>query len=123
VFLNDHVTEINADAEPDAALFVHVRLTVDHSSLELHGASHRIHHARELGQQAVAGVLHDAAPVLLDLGVNQFTEVGLEPRVRPFLVGAHQPRITGHVGGKDGGETAGRGHGRGRPPWSKVRFG
>ena len=70
MFLNDHVTEINADAEPDAALFVHVRLTVDHSSLELHGASHRIHHARELGQQAVAGVLYDPATVLLDLRIN-----------------------------------------------------
>ena len=65
MFLNDHVTEINADAEPDAALFVHVRLTVDHSSLELHGASHGIDHTRKLGQQAVAGVLHDPAAVLL----------------------------------------------------------
>ena len=31
--------------------------------------------------------------------------------VRAFLILAHQARIPGHIGGKDGGETAGRGHG------------
>jgi hypothetical protein len=29
--------------------------------------------------------------------------VGLEAFVRPFLVDTHQPRITGHIGGKDRG--------------------
>ena len=89
MFLNDHVTEINADAEPDAALFVHVRLTVDHSSLELHGASHRIHHARELGQQAVAGVLYGAPSMLGDFRVHQLAEVRLQAFVRALLIGAH----------------------------------
>src|SRR5215471_8869251 len=37
--------------------------------------------------------------------------MGLEPFVRPFLILTHQPRIAGHIGGEDGGETAGRGHG------------
>ena len=31
--------------------------------------------------------------------------------MRPFLVGAHQPRVAGHIGGKDRSKTAGRGHG------------
>jgi len=37
----------------------------------------------------------------------------LEARVRAFLVGTHQARIAGHVGGEDRGEAAGcgrRGH-------------
>jgi hypothetical protein len=65
MFLSDHVPEVDANAEPDPTLFGQVRLTVDHSSLELHGASHGIDHTRKLGQQAVAGVLHDPAAVLL----------------------------------------------------------
>jgi hypothetical protein len=58
----------------------------------------------------IAGVLDDAALVLLDLRIDRLTEMRLEPFVRPFLVGAHQTRIVGHIGGEDRGETAGRGH-------------
>jgi len=39
----------------------------------------------------------------------------LEAFVCAFLIGAHQPRITGHIGGKDGGEATGRGHGSAGP--------
>jgi hypothetical protein len=34
----------------------------------------------------------------------------------------HQPRITCHISSENGGEAAGRGHGWGRPRWSKVRL-
>ena len=121
VAINDHVSQIDPDAEPDPALFGHVLFTADHRALDLNSASHGIDNARELGQQAVAGVLHNPAAVLPDLRINQLAEMCLQAFVRTLLVGAHKPRITGHVGGKDGGETAGRGHGGGRPLWSKVR--
>ena len=34
----------------------------------------------------------------------------LEAFERPFLVGAHQPRIAGHIGGENRGEAADRRH-------------
>jgi hypothetical protein len=103
----DHVAEIDPDAEPDPTLFGHLGLTVNHPTLDLNGAAHGIHDTRKLGQQAVAGVLHNPAVVLCDLWLDYLMKVGLEPRVRTLLILAHEPRITGHVGGKDCGEAAG----------------
>jgi hypothetical protein len=80
------------------------------TALHLHCAAHGIHHARKLRQQAVAGVLHDAAPVLPDLRIDQFPEVRLQPFVRPLLIRPHQARVAGHIGGEDRGEAADRGH-------------
>jgi len=69
--------------------------------------------AHRTAKEAVAGVLNDAAPVLGDLRIDQFLEVGLEPLVGAFLIGAHQTRIPRHISGKDRGEAARRGHGWG----------
>jgi hypothetical protein len=54
--------------------------------------------------------------VLLDLRIDELTEMRLEALVRALLVGTHQPRIPRHIGGEDRGETADRGHGCGSPP-------
>jgi hypothetical protein len=110
MFLSDHVPEIDANTEPDPALLGQLGLTVDHSALDLDRTPDGIDHAWELGKEAVAGVLHDPAPVLADLGVDQFPEVGLEPLVRPLFVGSHQPRVPRHVGGENCGETTGLAH-------------
>jgi hypothetical protein len=45
--------------------------------MHLHRAPHGIHHARELGQEAVAGVLYDAAAVFGDLRLDQVRQVSL----------------------------------------------
>jgi hypothetical protein len=84
VLFDNHVAQIDPDAETDPALFQHLGFTVDHRALDLHGAADGIHHARELGKEAVAGVLYDAASVFDDLRINQFAEVGLEAFVRPL---------------------------------------
>ena len=102
-----HVAEIDPDAEPDPPLFGHVWLTVGHPALDLDRAAHGIHHARKLCQEAVAGVLHDPAPVFGDLRVDQFAQMRLQTLVRLLLIGAHEPRIACHIGGEDGGETTG----------------
>src|SRR4051794_22112605 len=52
--------------------------------------THRIDHARELGEEAVAGVLYDPPPVLLDFGLNELPEMLLEPFMRPLLIHPHQ---------------------------------
>ena len=37
-------------------------------------------------------------------------KVAFEPFVRAFLIGTHQARVPRHIGGKDRGEAADRGH-------------
>src|SRR5262249_41371493 len=66
-------------------------------------------------QEAIAGVLHNPAPVLADLRIDQFTEMPLEPLVRAFLIGAHQARIARHIGGQDCGKASSCGHSSGKP--------
>jgi hypothetical protein len=51
-------------------------------------------------QQAIAGVLNGAAPVLFDLRINQPPEMRCKALVRTFLVHSHQPRVTDHIGGE-----------------------
>jgi hypothetical protein len=77
VLLSDHVTEVDPDAEPYPPLLGNLRLAVGHSPLYLGGTANCVDHAREFGQQPVAGVLYDTAAVFVDLRIDQFPEVRL----------------------------------------------
>jgi hypothetical protein len=44
--------------------------------------------------------------MFLDLGIGQLSPQRLQSRERPFLVGAHQPRVVRHIGGEDRGQPA-----------------
>ena len=79
--LDDNVALVDADAELNPLPWWRLLIAVGHPALDLHGAADGIHHTRELGQEAIAGVLYDPALVLCDLGLDQFPEVGLEPLV------------------------------------------
>ena len=97
--LGDHVAEIDADAEPYPPLLAHLRLAIVHPTLDIHRASHCVHHTGKFGQQPVAGVLHGTASVFRDLRLYKLAEMGLEPLMRPLLIRAHQTRIPRHIGG------------------------
>ena len=106
VVLEDHVAEVDADAELDPAGRRHVGVAPRHAALDLDRALHRVGNALELDQQAVAGGLDDAAPVLGDRRVDQLEPVGLEARERAGLVGLHQPAVADHVGRQNRGQPA-----------------
>jgi hypothetical protein len=89
VFLNDHVAEIDPNPELDPLLRQGGRISLGHAPLHFRRATNSVNHARELGQEAVAGVLYDPAPVLRDLRIDQLPEMSLEPLVRPLLIRAH----------------------------------
>jgi hypothetical protein len=108
--LGDHVAKVDPHSEGDALVLRGFRVAVSHCPLHLGGAPDGIHDTGELRQHSVAGVLHDAATVLRDLRIDQLTEMGFEPLVRPLLIRAHQTRVSGHVGGEDRCETADRRH-------------
>jgi hypothetical protein len=54
---------LDANAQRDPPLVWHLRLALGHPALDFRGTADGIHHPRELGQEAVASVLDDAAPV------------------------------------------------------------
>ena len=89
VLLDDHISEVDADAEPDAAFVGYVGFTVSHPPLHLDCAPHGVQNAAKLCQQAVAGVLYDPAPMFSDLRIDQLPEMSLEAFVGPFFVRAH----------------------------------
>ena len=101
VVLDDHVAEIDADAELDPPRRRHIGIAPRHPPLDLGSARHRVNDAAELHQHAVAGRLDDAAPVLGNGGIDELKAMGLEARKRPRLVDLHQPAVADHVGGKD----------------------
>ena len=110
VVLGDHVAEVDANAKSDAPLLGDHALAVDHPTLHLGGAAHRVDHAGKFRQQAVAGGFYGTALVRPDLGIDQLREMRSETLMRAFLVRSHEARIACHIGGEDRGQTAGRGH-------------
>ena len=101
VFLNDHVAQIDADAELYPSRRRDVRVASRHPTLDLGSAQHRVGYAVELDQQAVAGGLYDAAAVPLDDRIDKLNTMRLETCERPRLVGLHHPTVTDHVSGDD----------------------
>ncbi len=77
-----------------------------HALLQFDRALHGVDGAGELHQHAIAHHLDDAALVLC----YQRLEDALAPlpqrRQRAGLVLLHEPAVTDHIGGKDGGEAA-----------------
>ena len=106
VFLNDYVAEIDADPKPDALFVWHLELAVDHPALNLHSAANGVYNTRKLRQEAIAGVLHNPAAMLLDLRIDKLPQMRLEAFVRALLIRPHQPRIPRHIGSEDRGEPA-----------------
>ena len=113
VGLVDDVAEVDADPEAEALGVRDLPLPLHHATLDADGALDGLDGAGELAQRAVAHQLDDAAAVLGQEWLDQLPVVRLEALERASLVALHQARVTGHVGGEDGGEPAlrsGRGH-------------
>ena len=102
---------MNADAELDAALGRQAGVALDHAVLHLDGATHRIDHASELDEAAVAGALHHAAVMGGDRGIDQIAAQRPEPRERAILIRARQSAIADDVGRQDRGNLPGLAHG------------
>ena len=86
VALDDHVAEIDADAQFDAVVGPDTRVPLGHRLLHRDRAADRIDDAGEFHQQAVAGGLDDAAAVLADLRIEDLAAQRFEAFERAFLV-------------------------------------
>ena len=76
-------------------------LRSDHGVLHFDRAAHRVDHAAELDDRAVAGALDHPALVHGDGGIDQIAAQRPEPRERPLLVGAGEPRKADDVGSQN----------------------
>ena len=106
VALDDHVSEVDADAEHDPPAIGHVGVALGHAALDGNRAFHSVDDARELDQGAVAHQLDDAPPIRSDGRVDERGAMRLEPGQRTRFVGAHQPAIADDIRAQDGGKPA-----------------
>jgi hypothetical protein len=110
VALLDHVAEMNADAKLDALLGRQAGVALDHFLLHLDRAAHRVDHAAELDDRAVAGALDDAAAMGGYRGVDEIAAQAAKTRQGTILVGAGEPAISDDISDQDRREFAGLGH-------------
>ena len=106
VALDDHVAEVDADAQFDPPRLGDAGIALGHRLLHRDGAAHRVDDARKRHQHAVAGHFDDPPMMLGDLRLDQIAAQRLQTFERAFLVRPHQPRIPGDIGRQDRGKTA-----------------
>src|SRR5215469_15797280 len=71
VGLLDHIAEMHADAELDAAIVRKASVALDHAVLHFDGAADCVDHAAELEDDSVASALDDAAMMGGDCRVDE----------------------------------------------------
>ncbi len=97
VALFDNVAKMDAHPDLDAAFGRQACVTLDHAGLHLDRAAHRIHHAAELDEVAVAGALDDAPVMGSEGGVDQIAPQAPQARQRAILVRAGEPAVADNV--------------------------
>src|SRR5829696_1404087 len=103
--MDHHITHMDADAKPELPVLRNPLVLLPQPLLYLHRTLDRIDHTRELREHTVARRVRYAAPVLGYEPVHDLP-VSRERPQRPYLVPAHEPRITRHVSREDGCELA-----------------
>ncbi len=111
VGLLDHVAEMDADAELDAAIFRHSGAAFGHAGLHLDRAAHGVDHAAKFDQEPIAGALDDTPAMGGYCWIDEITAQPPEPRQGALLVGAGEPAVADDVGDQDRSNFPGFGHG------------
>jgi len=78
VSVDDDVADIDADAEDDAPVLGHARITADHAALNYDSAPDRIDDTGKFDQRAIACGLDDAAMMRGDRSVNQLAAMDFQ---------------------------------------------
>ncbi|ESZ36496.1 hypothetical protein X732_23125 [Mesorhizobium sp. L2C066B000] len=104
IFLNDDITEIDADAKPDVAGVGGALVSDSHPALNRGSALDGINDAGEFYQRPVSHELDNPTVEFLDRGVDQFSTATLQSFERADLILAHERAVADHVGSKDRGK-------------------
>ena len=103
VAVDNHVAEIDADPQLQAALGRDRVVDRARGPLHLDGATQRVDDARKIRQHAVARGTDDPPAMRCDQRVDGAAQLA-ERSMRAGLILAHQPAETDHIGMQDGGE-------------------
>ena len=87
--LDDHVAYVDAHPEDKAPVFGLSGRQIPNAALKILGRSDRFDRARELGQEPVARVLDDAAPVFRNGWLDSVRQKGGQARMRAIFVIVH----------------------------------
>ncbi len=104
--LDHHISQVDADAQHDPAIFWLIAIGGGHGLLQIDGELHGINGAAELDEPPVTHDLEDAALVAGNQGLQHFLASRLERRQRAGLVPLREPAVADHVGGQNSGEAA-----------------
>ena len=110
VALLDDVADVNTDAEFDSSVLRHAGVALDEPVLDLDRAAHRVDHAAELDDRAVAGAFYDTAVMSCDGWIDEVAAEPPQARKCPILVGAGEPAITDDIRNQDRRELSGLAH-------------
>ena len=102
--LHDHFAEVDSNANIDPLILRLAGVSLCHSSLDIDRALNCVDDAAELGQEAIAHELEDAAAMLRYRRFNEFVAVSLDPLKGLRFVPLHQAAVSDNVSGKNGGE-------------------
>ena len=80
------------------------RIALEHAALDLDGTGDGVHDAAEFSENTVAGGVDDVPAMGLDRRIQELAPVGPQSGKRTYLVGAHQPAVSSHIGRQNGRE-------------------
>jgi len=89
--LNHYAANIDAHTENNAPLCRITDCKFMNTGLELHSSSNRFDGSRKLRQEAVAGILHDAAAMFRNRGLDTISEEHSQFCMRSLFVIVHEP--------------------------------
>src|SRR5262249_19822942 len=102
-FINDNVTDVDADAKFEPAILGNDTITLRHFVLYFHGATSGIDRAGKFNESGIPGSIDDAAAMFLRLQSDQFA-AGLKVSESPFIIAAHETTVPGNISCEDGRE-------------------
>ena len=105
VLVGHHVAHVDAEPKVHGAIRRELVVAFGHQPLHRDRGLGGADHARELEQEPVAGIFHDAATVIENDRMDR-AAMGLERGMGSGLIGTHHARIAGDIGANDGGETS-----------------
>src|SRR5580658_1464268 len=100
--VRDDFAEIDTNAEFYAPIRWHLRISLEHTSLNRDRAADCVHDTTEFRDDAVAGGVGDTAAMRFHRGIPEAAPMILQLGERAFLVDAHQAAVSSHIRGKNG---------------------
>ena len=102
----NYVSDVDANAENDAAVITDIRITLCHPFLEGNGVANGVDSTGKLEQQAVAGGIGDAAAMLSSQRIDELIAMSAQRPQGGFLVLSNQAGVPGDICGNNGCQSA-----------------